>query len=86
MITIWNYIVFFSKTYLIQKLNKPKKSTSFQQKMRFSIKDIFSKCDQIRSFLRIWSHVLKKFLMENFIFCAVYWKYISQIKEQKSQS
>ena len=23
------------------------------------------------SFLRIWSHLLKKFLMENFIFCAV---------------
>ena len=32
------------------------------QKMKFSIKDFF---------LRIWSHLLKKFLMENFIFCAV---------------
>ena len=41
------------------------------QKMRFSIKDFFSKCDQIHSFLRIWSHSLKKSLMENFIFCAV---------------
>ena len=39
--------------------------------MNFSIKDFFSKCDQIRSFLRIWSHLLKKFLVENFIFCAV---------------
>ena len=29
------------------------------QKMKFSIKDYFSKCDQIRSFLRIWSHLLK---------------------------
>ena len=38
---------------------------------KFSIKDFFSKCDQIRSFLRIWSHLLKKSLMENFIFCAV---------------
>ena len=36
--------------------------------MKFSIKDYFSKCDQIRSFLRIWSHLLKKSLMENFIF------------------
>ena len=36
--------------------------------MKFSIKDFFSKCDQIRSFLRIWSHLLKKSLMENFIF------------------
>ena len=25
----------------------------------------------MRTFLRIWSHLLKKFLMENFIFCAV---------------
>ena len=41
------------------------------QKMKFSIKDFFSKCDQIRSFLHIWSHLLTKSLMENFIFCAV---------------
>ena len=40
------------------------------QKMKFSIKDFFSKCEQIRSFLRIWSHLLKKSLMENFTFCA----------------
>ena len=39
--------------------------------MKFSINDFFSKCDQIHSFLRIWSHLLKKSLMENFIFCAV---------------
>ena len=39
--------------------------------MKISIKDFFSKCDQIRSFLRIWSYLLKKSLMENFIFCAV---------------
>ena len=38
--------------------------------MRFFIKDFFSKCDQIRRKLRIWSHLLKKSLMENFIFCA----------------
>ena len=41
------------------------------QKMKFSIKDFFSKCDQIRKKLRIWSYLLKKSLMENFIFCAV---------------
>ena len=35
------------------------------------MKDFFSKYDQIRSFLQIWSHILKKSLMENFIFCAV---------------
>ena len=36
--------------------------------MKFSIKDFFSKCDQIRSFLRISPHLLKKCLIENFIF------------------
>ena len=39
--------------------------------MKFSIKDFFSKCDIIRSFLQIWSNLLNKSLMENFIFCAV---------------
>ena len=47
------------------------------KKMKFSIKDFFSKCEQIRNFLRIWSHLLKKSLMENFIFCAVYWKILN---------
>ena len=37
------------------------------QKIKFSIKDFFSKCYQIRSFLRIRSHLLKKSLMKNFI-------------------
>ena len=40
--------------------------------MKFFIKDFFSKCDQIRSKLRIWSHLLKKSLMKNFIFYAVF--------------
>ena len=39
--------------------------------MKFSITDFFSKCDEIRGNLRIWSELLKKFLMEIFIFCAV---------------
>ena len=38
------------------------------QKMKFSIKDFFSKCDQIRWKLRVWSHLLKKSLMENYFF------------------
>ena len=41
------------------------------QKMKFSIKDFFNKCDQIRRKLRISSHLLKKSLMENFILCTV---------------
>ena len=42
--------------------------TCTAQKMKFSIKDFFNKCDQIRSFLRIWSHSLKKSLMETSFF------------------
>ena len=38
---------------------------STAQKMKFSIKDFLSKCDQI-----LITHLLKKSLMENFIFCA----------------
>ena len=39
--------------------------------MKFSIKDFFGKCNQMRNKLRIWSHLLKKSLMENFFFCPV---------------
>ena len=60
-----------SKSHRVTKLW----SHDTAQKMKFSIKDFFSKCDQIRSFLRIWSHWLKKSLMENFIFC-VEWLYL----------
>ena len=50
------------------------------QKMKFSSKDFSSKCDQIHRKLRIWSHLLEKSLMENFIFCAVLFrKYILKI-------
>ena len=35
--------------------------------MKCSIKDFFNKCDQSRSFLGIWSHLLKSLLN----FCAV---------------
>ena len=40
--------------------------------MKFSMKDFFSKCDQLRKKLWNWSHLLKNSLEENFIFCAVY--------------
>ena len=56
------FIFCANKTRTVQKKKK---------KMKFSIKDFLSKCDQIHSFLWIWSYLLKKSLMENFIFCAV---------------
>ena len=60
---------------MIELPNFDHKTTSIikftTQKMEFSINDIFSKYDQIGRKLRIWSHLLKKSLMENCIFCAV---------------
>ena len=50
--------------------------------MKFSIKDFFSKCDQIRRRQWIWWHLLKKPLMENFIFCAVKRNDIFKILEE----
>ena len=38
------------------------------QKVMFSFQDFFRKCDQIRSFLWIWSHLLKKSFIENLFF------------------
>ena len=39
-------------------------------KIKFSIKIFFSKCDQIRRKLRIWSQLLKKTSVENFFLCG----------------
>ena len=39
--------------------------------MKFSIEGFFGKCEQIRGKLRIWPQLLKKSLIEKFIFCAV---------------
>ena len=43
-------------------------SRTTAQKRKFFIKDFFIKCDQIHRKLRIWLCLLKKPLMENFIF------------------
>ena len=48
-------------------------NSGFQgKKMKFSIKDFLSKCDQICSFLQIWSNLLQQSLVVDFIFCAVF--------------
>ena len=57
--------------YAIHLYLYPYKHYYTAEKMKFSIKNFFSKYDQIRWKLRIWSHLRKKSLMENFIFCAV---------------
>ena len=57
---------FFLKIYRnYSKILRMIRSSNTARKTKFSIKDFFS------NFLRIWSHLLKKSLMENFIFRAV---------------
>ena len=60
-------------------LASKKAATCTAQKLKFTIKDFSSKCDQIYRKLRILPHLLKKSLIVNFIFCAV-------IAFKKSQS
>ena len=55
-----------------------KRIDSTAEKMKFSIKYFFSKCDQIHSFLWIWSHLLKKPLIENFL-CSVMKAYVMKV-------
>ena len=43
-----------------------------KMKMKFSIKNFFKKCGEIPSFLRIWSKLLTKSLIEVLNFCAVW--------------
>ena len=53
------------------KQNQSNAFTSIVQKIKLSIKDFFSKCEQIDTKLWICSHLPKKSLMERFLFCAV---------------
>ena len=61
--------IYHKRCWFIRKLH----TSGTEQKIKFFIKDFFSKFDQIRMKLRIWSHLLKKSFRENFIFCAVKW-------------
>ena len=60
-------------------------SDNTTQKMKFSAKDFFSKCYQIRSFPANLT-TLKKSLMENSFFCAVQWQSQSTIWHFKFKS
>ena len=46
--------------FVLDDTDKCHENTHTAQKMKFSAKNFFSKCDQICSFLRFWSHLLKK--------------------------
>ena len=80
-----NYSVYRHYNKISQEAEAVAQTCSHCTKKKSSIKDFFSKCDQIRSFLRIWSHLLKKSLMENFIFWAVSVKKVFLEISQNSQ-
>ena len=75
---------FYLKLYFWwwESLRTKSHKTYTAQKMKFSITDFFSKCVQIRNFLRIWSHLLKKSAMENFIFSGVMFKILSNMYDR----
>ena len=56
------------------RTQKRKYSINTAQNMQFFIKDSLSKCDQIRSFKEIWSHLLKKSVMKLSFLCIVIWQ------------
>ena len=64
--TTWLH--FLHVFYQSKRTEVHKVKTNTVQKMKPSIKDFFSKCDQIHKKLQIWSDLLKNSLMENFIF------------------
>ena len=65
-----NQMTGFYMKNLVSKMNDFKDFPA--QKMKFSMKDFFSKFDQTRSFRQMWSHFPKKSLMENIIFCSLF--------------
>ena len=62
-------IVFYTNYF--KKIQALLLCNSHCTKVKFSIKDNFSKCYQILKKQWIYLHLLKKSLIRNFIFCAV---------------
>ena len=54
--------------------------------MKFSIKRFLSKCEQIGRKMQIWSHLLKKSVIKNFIFRAVQCTFRSSLEIAMSSS
>ena len=63
----WYYRIL--SIHLCNSINAPFNRTA--QKKKFSVKDFFGKCDQIYRKLKNQSHLLKKPLVENLLFCSV---------------
>ena len=79
----WMVCVYLTHSCYAQFVRLLRSVPGTARKIKLSIKDYFSKCDQIRSLLRIWSPSLKKSLMKNLIFCAVWVYFIFIVKEDR---
>ena len=53
-------------------MNTHEYTTLYSTKITFCVMDCFSKFYQIRRKLQVCSHLLKKSLTENFIFCVIW--------------
>ena len=91
---LWNFGTALQNTWLLRQILFSEKYVFRSvylglfftaQKMKFFTEDFFSKCDQIRRKLWIWPHLLKKSLLENFIFCAVIMLNVSLTKSEQSK-
>ena len=63
-------ILFVANEVFDRKINEALKNITLHKKTKFFITHFFIKCGQIWRKLQIWSHLLKKSVMEN-IFCAL---------------
>ena len=89
-------IVILSISYLIRTtllLYFPKKQVwretqyPLHKKIKLSIEYFFSECDQVRRKLHIWSHLLKKSLMQNFgFFCSDLYKISGHFQDKTAQN
>ena len=69
------YIMLTFKRIIVNWSNLSAIILTLHKKWSFPLRiSSVNKCDQICRKLRIWSHLLKKSLMENFIFGALYCK------------
>ena len=77
------HIVVRLETSVADELSLPVVCGFLYKKIKFSIKDFFSRCDQIRWKLRIWSHLLQQSLMEKFHFLCRGWDDVWDKKKLK---
>ena len=91
---MWKYMYMYTSFWKIWKNTKPTvwnssgiarwyhQKYTLHTKMKFFINSFFSKCDQIYSYLRILSHLLKKSLIKNFSFCAgITWNTSTKVED-----